>query len=539
MRVRRISILLLISTLLLGFNLPTLVAKENPKGNAKDKSKETPAVISKNGTSASTPGSSADNPQVSKKDSSASTTPTSQSVDTKSDSKPSKTDEKAPKSDDVKSKQIDSSGKVDKAENSVKIEKPAVPEKSAGKLQADSVVDLGGSPSESCKAAAKAKKKVAQNLCYDFIVVFKPDLARGNSDKLLSDAGAERIREFKNIFNGALVNGPLAKMQALAKNPNVLVVEDDLEVKTAAVQSPAPWGLDRVDQSTLPLSQSFDDRDVAGLNSYSYVVDTGIDSSNGDFEGRLSGGFTAVLDGRGSLDCNGHGTHVAGTIGGKTYGVAKKTTLVPVRVLDCAGSGTYSSVISGLDWIAANHPAGVPAVVNMSLGGPASSTLDGAVRNLIAKGITVVVAAGNSAADACNYSPARVMEAITVAATTITDVRASYSNFGSCVDIFAPGSEITSNWLGNSATNTISGTSMATPHVAGAVVRFVTSNSTLTPGQIANSLTTNATSGVVVSPGTGSPNKLLFIHITPDTTTAVPVDSSPTFKKTTPRGKKR
>ncbi|MEY4735570.1 MAG: hypothetical protein RL428_905 [Actinomycetota bacterium] len=345
-------------------------------------------------------------------------------------------------------------------------------------------------------------------------------------------------KNFTHIFNGALVNGPLSKMQALVNNPNILVVEDDLEVTATAIQSSSPWGLDRIDQMLLPLSTTFDDGDQAGLNSYSFVVDTGIDATNIDFGGRVSAGFTAVADGRGSSDCNGHGTHVAGIIGGNTYGVAKKTTLIPVRVLDCNGSGTYSSVIAGLDWIAANYRTGDAAVVNMSLGGPASSTLDGAIKTLISKGVTVVVAAGNSNADACTYSPSRVPEAITVGATQVDDSRASYSNFGSCLDLFAPGSAITSTWIGANSTNTISGTSMASPHVAGAIARFLSNNPTLTPAQVANSVKSSTTKGVVLSAGANSLNQLLFLNIKPDTTTVTPIDSSPVFKKVNPRGRK-
>jgi subtilisin family serine protease len=324
----------------------------------------------------------------------------------------------------------------------------------------------------------------------------------------------------------------------LAQNPNVLVVEDDLQVTSTAIQQSAPWGLDRIDQQPLPLSTTFNDSDLAGTNSYSFVVDTGIDASNVDFSGRVAPGFTAVADGRGSNDCNGHGTHVAGIIGGSTFGVAKRTTLVPVRVLDCIGSGSYSSVISGLDWIAANYRAGDAAVVNMSLGGPASSTLDGAVRNLISKGITVVVAAGNSAADACGYSPAAVVDAITVGATQSDDNRAAYSNYGSCLDVFAPGSNIQSAWIGVNGINTISGTSMAAPHVAGVIARFLSSNPTLTPYQVANSLKGSTTKDLILNSGTGSPNQLLYLEIKPDTSTPTTVDSKPTFRKVNPRGKK-
>jgi subtilisin family serine protease len=386
---------------------------------------------------------------------------------------------------------------------------------------------------------ACSPSRSASNLdpCSDFIVVFNPGISRSNSNELLRQSSAQVKRTFTSIFNGALVNGPLSKMQALANNPNVLVVEDDLEVNTFTIQTPATWGLDRIDQNLLPLTNSFDDKGQNGVNTYSYVVDTGIDATNVDFEGRVTPGFTAVLDGRGSADCNGHGTHVAGTIAGKKYGVAKASTLIPVRVLDCAGSGSYSTVIAGLDWIAANYRAGDAAVVNMSLGGAASSTLDGAVKNLIAKGIHVVVAAGNSNADACNYSPARVPDAITVGATTSSDSRASYSNTGSCLDLFAPGSSITSTWIGETtSTKTISGTSMAAPHVAGVVARFIALNPTLSPAQVAQSIRSSATPNLISSAGNSSPNRLLYSDIVMDLTAPV-TDSSPTFKKVNPRGK--
>ncbi len=403
--------------------------------------------------------------------------------------------------------------------------------------RADKAPQTTSRTSSACQTnTAKGKAQVASDPCSDFIVVFQPGFGRSESADVLKNSSAQMKRQFSSIFNGALVNGPLSKMQALSNNPNVLVVEDDLDVTAFAIQSPAPWGLDRADQRNLPLSNTFDDGDLKGLNTYSYVVDTGIDATNVDFEGRVTPGFTAVLDGRGTLDCNGHGTHVAGTIGGAKFGIAKKTTLIPVRVLDCSGSGSYSSVITGLDWIAANHRTGDAAVVNLSLGGPASSTLDGAIKNLIAKGINVVVAAGNSNADACNYSPARVVDAVTVGATAEGDQRASYSNFGSCLDLFAPGSGITSTWIGATGVNTISGTSMASPHVAGVVARFISNNSGLTPQQVANSLKKSSTVGVVIDAGSNSANNLVFLNLIPDST-AAPVDSSPTFQKVNPRGK--
>ena len=358
----------------------------------------------------------------------------------------------------------------------------------------------------------------AESPSAEFIVVFEDKVSRTASNKIITDAGGEFIRGFARVFNGSVVFGKPAKMFALAKNPNVVLVEENLEVSITAIQNSPPWGLDRIDQQALPLSTTYDDGDFQGANTKSYVVDSGIDPSNIDFEGRVATGYDAVLDGRGSGDCHGHGTHVAGTIGSKTFGVAKKTNLIPVRVLDCDGSGLYSSVIAGLNWIAGNYRAGDAAVVNMSLGGPASSSLDEAVSNLISRGIPVVVAAGNDNVDACDYSPARTPDAITVGATTTDDSRASYSNYGSCLDIFAPGTSIPSTWLGTNYYSIISGTSMAAPHVAGVIARFIGQYPGLTAAQVTKSIKTSSTKNVVTSLGTGSPNQLVYLSVIPDIT---------------------
>ena len=358
----------------------------------------------------------------------------------------------------------------------------------------------------------------AESPSSEFIVVFKDNVSRTASNKIIADSGGDLIRTFARVFNGSVVFGTFAKMKALAKNPNVLLVEENLEVTATAIQNSAPWGLDRIDQQALPLSTTYDDGDFQGANTKSYVVDSGIDPSNTDFEGRVTSGYDAVLDGLGSGDCNGHGTHVAGTIGSKTFGVAKKTSLIPVRVLDCAGSGYNSSVIAGLNWIAGNYVPGEAAVVNMSLGGPSSSALDEAVENLISRGITVVVAAGNDNVDACNHSPARTPAAITVGATNTDDSRASYSNYGSCLDIFAPGTSIPSTWLGVNYYAILSGTSMAAPHVAGVIVRFLSQYPGLSPAQVTNSIKTSSTKNLVTSAGTGSPNRLVYLTVLPDTT---------------------
>jgi len=246
---------------------------------------------------------------------------------------------------------------------------------------------------------------------------------------------------------------------------------------------------------------------------HAYIIDTGIRFSHQTFGGRATSGFDAV-DGGSADDCNGHGTHVSGTVGGSQYGVSKGVQLVAVRVLNCSGSGTTAQVVAGINWVTSH--AIKPAVANMSLGGGASTSIDNAVNNSINSGVTYAIAAGNSNANACNFSPARVGAAITVGATGQNDARASFSNFGTCVDIFAPGVGITSSWdTSNTATNTISGTSMATPHVTGAAAQVLSAHPTFTPAQVRNELVANATTGVVGSPGSGSPNRLLFISQTP------------------------
>ncbi|HZG43267.1 MAG TPA: S8 family peptidase, partial [Longimicrobium sp.] len=297
------------------------------------------------------------------------------------------------------------------------------------------------------------------------------------------------------------------QLNALRNNPNVDYIEQDARVQATATQSNATWGLDRVDQRALPLSGTYTYTPTgAGVNVY--IIDTGIRLSHGDFGGRAVSGYDAV-DGGSADDCNGHGTHVAGTVGGSTYGVAKGAKLYAVRVLDCAGSGTNSGVIAGMDWVAQNHAK--PAAANMSLGGGASQATDDAIQRMVSAGVTVVVAAGNENQNACNVSPARAANAITVGSTTNTDARSSFSNWGSCVDIFAPGSSITSAWYtSTTATNTISGTSMASPHTAGVVALYLQDNPSATPAGVASALINNSTANKVTSAGTGSPNRLLY-----------------------------
>ncbi|MBD0421925.1 S8 family peptidase [Streptomyces sp. TRM S81-3] len=344
-------------------------------------------------------------------------------------------------------------------------------------------------------------------------------LKKSTGLKASSAAGKDVVEEyggtvkktFRSALNGYAVTLSATEARRLAADPAVASVEQDQRVRLAdTTQSNAPWGLDRIDQTSLPLSGTYTYPDSAGSGVTAYVIDTGVRITHQQISGRASYGYDAVDGDTTASDGNGHGTHVATTIAGTTYGAAKKAKVVAVRVLDNNGSGTTAGVIAGIDWVTANHSG--PSVANLSLGGGASTTLDRAVRNSIASGVTYAVAAGNSGASASSYSPARVTEAITVGATTSTDAKAGYSNYGSVLDLFAPGSSITAGWhTGDTATNTISGTSMATPHVAGAAAVYLANHATATPAQVATALVNGATTGKVTSPGTGSPNRLLKI----------------------------
>jgi subtilisin family serine protease len=317
-------------------------------------------------------------------------------------------------------------------------------------------------------------------------------------------------RTFSHALRGAIVTATPAQAAALSRSARIASVELDARISISETQQPAPWGLDRVDQRPLPLSGSYTWA-ASGAGVSAYVVDTGVLASHTEFSGRVKAGWTAVADGLGSGDCNGHGTHVAGTVAGTTYGVAKSAAIVPVRVLNCNGSGYNSDVVAGLDWIVANHAAGTPAVVNMSLGGAASSAVDSALQGVINDGVTAVVAAGNSAVDACGSSPARLPAALTVAASDSADRQASFSNFGSCVDLYAPGVGITSAYYtSGTATASMSGTSMASPHTAGVAAVLLSQNPALTPAQVAATLASNATAGVITAAGAGTPNRLLY-----------------------------
>ena len=329
------------------------------------------------------------------------------------------------------------------------------------------------------------------------------------------DHGVSADYVYSHVLNGFAGSMSEAAHSGLLRDARVSRVEPDGIARASTTQSGATWGLDRIDQRALPLSGTFTYTNT-GSGVTAYIIDTGIDYGHAEFGGRATFGFDA-FGGNGD-DCNGHGTHVAGTTGGSTYGVAKAVSFKAVRVLDCGGSGTWSGVIAGMDWATGHHAAGTPAVANMSLGGGASTSVDDATRRMIADGIATAVAAGNGniagiAQDACKSSPARVAEAMTIGATGKTDAKTSWSNYGACVDWFAPGSGITSAWIGGGSTetNTISGTSMATPHVAGVAALYLQGNPGASPQTVRDALYANTTKGIVTSSKTAN-NHLLFTN---------------------------
>ncbi|HEX2721308.1 MAG TPA: S8 family peptidase [Gemmatimonadaceae bacterium] len=340
-------------------------------------------------------------------------------------------------------------------------------------------------------------------------------LSEGVSPKEIAAAhGVRPDFVYSRALNGFAANMPDAIRDALLRDSRVTRVEPDGIVHAYTTQSGATWGLDRIDQRSLPLSTTYSyTNDGSGVTAY--IIDTGIRFDHSEFGGRAISGFDAI-DGGTADDCNGHGTHVSGTVGGATYGVAKGVTLVAVRVLNCAGSGSNSQVIAGIDWVTTNHTPGAPAVANMSLGGAGNVSLDVAVQNSIADGVSYAVAAGNGnllgqAKNACNPSPARVPEAMTIGASDMNDVRASFSNYGSCVDWFAPGVDITSSWFSSAtATAVLSGTSMAAPHTAGVAALYLQSNPGASPAAVRTALYDKTTKNIVTRSNNTVNRHLLF-----------------------------
>jgi subtilisin family serine protease len=367
-------------------------------------------------------------------------------------------------------------------------------------------------------AAFATSATAASNSKQSYIVVLR---GHANSNDVAAEHSRRYGAEVSHVYRFAL-RGYSARMTESAaehvrSDSRVRYVESDGVMSASVTQTGATWGLDRIDQRSLPLSTTYTYTST-GSGVKAYIIDTGIRITHQDFGGRASYGYDAVDGSLPADDCNGHGTHVSGTVGGATYGVAKGVSLVAVRVLGCSGSGSTSGVIAGVDWVTGNHQAGQPAVANMSLGGGANSALDTAVRNSIADGVAYSLSAGNGnilgfAANACNYSPARVGEAMTISATDRNDRKASWANYGSCVDWFAPGVSITSAWASSdTSTNTISGTSMAAPHTTGVAALYLQSTPSASPASVRTALYNLTTKGIVTSSNTAN-NHLLYTNL--------------------------
>ncbi|WP_171116503.1 MULTISPECIES: S8 family peptidase [Streptomyces] len=368
-------------------------------------------------------------------------------------------------------------------------------------------------PVEAAPAAGRILHENSPNAVDNsYIVVLKESAGfKANSTQgelLAAKYGATVDRTYDAALNGYAVRVGASGARSLAEDPAVEFVEQDQEVRLNATQINPPWGLDRIDQARLPLSRTYTYPNTAGNSATVYVIDTGVRITHTEISGRARYGYDFVDRDVVASDGNGHGTHVATTVAGRTYGVAKLTRIVSVRVLNNSGVGTLSNVVAGVDWVTSRRVG--PAVANMSLGASASRALDTAVRNSIASGVTYAVAAGNSNVNAAYFSPARVGSALTVGASTWLDTRSSFSNYGSVLDMFAPGSWITAGWhTSDTARATLSGTSMAAPHVAGAAAVYLTSHPTAGPGTVRSALVSGATTGALRNVGPGSPNRLL------------------------------
>jgi len=344
-----------------------------------------------------------------------------------------------------------------------------------------------------------------------YLVKFVPGTNADAQATTLAGRGINVVEVYRKVFSGVAIVADASVVDQLWADPSIARIEPDRLMTYSAVDQPnPPWGLDRIDQRALPVSKTYT-YSSTGAGVKAYVIDSGIYAAHSDFGGRVRSGFTTVIDGRGTDDCFGHGTHVAGILGGQTYGVAKGVSLIAVRVLDCSGVTTESQLIDGIDWVIADHQPGVPAVANISIGGPPSVLIDNAVQALFDDGVSVSIAAGNSGLSACGGSPGRVPSALTVAASNPADARPSFSNWGPCVDLFAPGYSILSAAIGSPTASAIqTGTSMSAPHVAGAAALLLSVQPTMTPSQISNTLLANATPGVITSAGSTTPNRLLF-----------------------------
>jgi subtilisin family serine protease len=352
----------------------------------------------------------------------------------------------------------------------------------------------------------------------EFIVVFvSPAFAPTQTANLASKYNARVFHTYESVLSGFAARMSEADARSLAQDPSVKYVERNGIKHTSEVQANATWGLDRTDQVSLPLNRQYS-YGLTGRGVNAVVIDTGVDARHPDFGGRVGRGFNALSTGAedDASDVHGHGTHVAGTIGSKTWGLAKDVTIIPVRVCNAQGQCTDADIVKAVDWVTRN--VAKPAVVNMSLGGTvdaATQATEDAIRASIASGITYVVAAGNDSKDACLYSPARMPEVITTGATSQNDRRSFFSNFGTCLDVFAPGSGIISARRNSTGSTSMDGTSMASPHTAGVAALLLESVPTATPAQMEGLIRRNATPDKVVGPGAGSRNLLLHIGAAP------------------------